>query len=73
MSDEEPVGIRVGEWFFGILIILIGFIVFYFAFTSYSALSTIATDLPILVPSLFMCFGVCLMIVGVILILARHD
>jgi predicted phage tail protein len=73
MSDEEPVGIRIGEKFFGLLTIFIGFIVFYFAFTSYSTLSTVVTSLPIIVPGIFLCFGGSLMVVGVILILARQD
>jgi hypothetical protein len=73
MSEEEPVGIRVGEKFFGLLTIFIGFIAFYFAFTSYSTLSTLVTGLPVLVPDLSMGFGVFLMVVGLILVLARHD
>jgi hypothetical protein len=73
MSDEEPVGIKAGEWFFGILTIIIGFMVFYFAFTSYSTLSTVVTSLPILVPGIFLCFGSLLMVVGAILILAKHE
>ena len=73
MSDEEPVGIRVGEWFFGILMLVIGFIVFYFAFTSYSTLSDIARALPVLVPGIFLGFGGLLMVVGVVLLVARHE
>jgi hypothetical protein len=73
MSDEEPVGIKIGEKFFGLLTIFIGFIVFYFTFTSYSALSTVVTSLPKLVPGTFLCFGGFLMVIGLILILARQD
>lgn len=73
MSDEEPAGIKIGEKFFGILTIFIGFIVFYFTFTSYSTLSTVVTALPILVPGIFLVFSSLIMVVGAILILAKHD
>jgi nitrate reductase gamma subunit len=73
MSDEEPVGIKAGEWFFGILTIIIGFMVFYFTFTSYSTLSTIVSGLPNIVPGTFLCFGGLLMIIGAILILAKRE
>lgn len=73
MSDEEPAGIKIGEKFFGILTIFIGFIVFYFTFTSYSTLSTVVTVLPILVPGIFLVFSSLIMVVGAILILAKHD
>jgi hypothetical protein len=73
MSDEEPVGIKIGEKFFGLLTIFVGFIVFYFAFTSYLALSTVETSLPTLVPGTFLCFGGSLMVIGIVLILARQD
>lgn len=72
MSNEEPVGIEVGEKFFGLLIIFVGFILFYFAFTSYSDLSKVATGLPFVVPGLFLAASSFMMILGVILILARH-
>jgi len=73
MSEEEPVGIKVGEKFFGLLTIFVGFIVFYFAITSFANLSDVVTALPFIVPGIFLCFGAFLMIVGVLLILARHD
>jgi mannose/fructose/N-acetylgalactosamine-specific phosphotransferase system component IIC len=73
MSDEEPAGIKIGEKFFGILTIFVGFLVFYFALTSYSALSTVVIDLPSIVPDTFLVFGGLLMVVGAILILARQD
>lgn len=72
MSDEEPVGIEVGEKFFGLLIILVGFILFYFALTSISDLSRVATFLPAIAPGLFLAASCFLMFIGVILILARH-
>ena len=72
MSDEESVGIKIGEKFFGLLTILIGFIVFYFAFTSISDFSKEAY-LPRFVPGIFLFFGGFLMVVGAILILARQD
>jgi hypothetical protein len=73
MSDEEPAGIKIGEKFFGMLTIFIGFLVFYFTFTSYSTLSTVVTTLPILTPGIFLAFGGLVMVVGTILILAKHD
>jgi uncharacterized membrane protein YidH (DUF202 family) len=73
MSDEEPVGIKIGEKFFGLLIILVGFIVFYFAYTSYSALSRVVPSLPIVVPGLFLFVGVALLVVGFLLIFAKEE
>lgn len=72
MSDEESVGIKIGEKFFGLLTIFIGFIVFYFAFTSYSSFRE-ELYLPLIVPGVFVCIGGFLMVVGVILVLAKHD
>lgn len=73
MSDEEPAGIKIGEKFFGMLTIFVGFLVFYFAITSYSTLSKVVTDLPIILPGIFLVFGGLLMVFGTILILARQD
>jgi len=67
-SEEVPVGLRVGEKFFGLLIILIGFIVFYFAYTSVSSLSSIVPY-----PGLFLFVGALLMLVGLVLTLARSE
>lgn len=73
MSDEEPAGIKIGEKFFGILILFAGFILFYLAYTSLSALNGIVFDLPNIVPYTFLFSGGLLMVIGIILILARQD
>ena len=73
MSDEEPAGIKIGEKFFGILILFIGFILFYFVYTSYSTLESVVFQMPTLVPVMFLFFGGLLMVLGVVLILARQD
>jgi len=73
LSDEEPAGIKIGEKFFGILILFIGFILFYFVYTSYSTLESVVFQMPTLVPVMFLFFGGLLMVLGVVLILARQD
>jgi len=67
-SEGAPVGLRVGERFFGLLLILIGFIVFYFAYTSLSSLLTIVPY-----PGFFLFAGALLMLVGLVLVLARSE
>ena len=73
LSEEEPAGIKIGEKFFGILILFIGFLLFYFAYTSYSTLASVVFQVPTIVPAIFLFFGGLLMVVGVVLILARQD
>ena len=72
-SEEEPVGLKIGEKFFGLLIIIIGVIVFYFAFTSYSTLSAVVPSLPVLVPGIFSFFGAALLLVGVLFVFAKEQ
>jgi len=69
MSNEEvPAGLRIGERFFGLLLILIGFIVFYFAYTSFSSLSK-----EVLYPGLFLFMGASLMLIGLVLVVAKSE
>jgi hypothetical protein len=68
MSEEVPVGLKIGEKFFGLLIMLIGFLVFYFSYTSLSSLGTI-----IPYPDIFPFVGAVLMVVGLLLIFARLE
>jgi hypothetical protein len=72
-GEEEPVGLKFGEYLFGILIIIIGFLVFYYAFTSYSSLSTVVTSMPFIVPGLFLFAGAVLFVVGVLFIFAKKE
>jgi len=72
-SGEEPAGLEIGEKFFAILIILVGFILFYYTYTSYSTLSSIVSSLPILVPGIFMCAGTLFFVVGILLIIAKEE
>ncbi|MBX5326863.1 MAG: hypothetical protein ACQXXH_03260 [Candidatus Bathyarchaeia archaeon] len=65
-SEEAPVGLRIGERFFGLMLILIGVIVFYFAYTSISSLLSIVPY-----PGFFLFAGVVLILIGVLLIFAR--
>jgi hypothetical protein len=72
-GEEEPVGLKVGEKFFGLLVIIVGIIVFYFAFTSQSDLSLVVPSLPVLVPGIFLFFGAVLMLIGVLFIFAKEQ
>ncbi|MGQ9565481.1 MAG: hypothetical protein ACUVT5_02915 [Candidatus Bathyarchaeales archaeon] len=66
MSSEAPVGLRVGERFFGLLLLLIGIIVFYFAYTSVSSLLEIVPY-----PGFFLFAGAALIFIGALLIFAK--
>ena len=72
-SEEEPVGLKIGEKFFGLLIIFIGFVIFYFAYTSYSALSSIVPNLPTIVPGAFLFASVTIIVIGVLFIIAKEE
>ncbi len=72
-SEEEPVGLKIGEKFFGLLIIIIGFIIFYFTYTSYSALSSIVPSLPTIVPGIFLFFSVTIFVIGILFIIAKEE
>jgi len=71
-SEEEPAGLEIGERFFALLIILVGFILFYYTYTSYSTLSSVVPSLPVIVPGLFMCAGALFLVVGILLIIAKE-
>jgi len=63
------VGLRIGERFFGLLLLLVGFIVSYFTYTSMSL-----TEWSIVTyPGLFLFVGVMVMVIGLLLILARSE
>jgi hypothetical protein len=72
-SEEEPAGLEIGEKFFALMIILVGFILFYYTYTSYSTLSSVVPSLPIIVPGLFLCAGALFFVVGVLLIIAKEE
>ena len=72
-SEEEPVGLKIGEKFFGLLIIFIGFVIFYFAYTSYSALSSIVPSLPTIVPGAFLFASVTIIVIGILFIIAKEE
>jgi hypothetical protein len=72
-GEEEPVGLKIGEKFFGILIIIIGFIVFYYAYTSYSDLSTVVTSLPSIVPGVFLFAGAAFFVVGILFLFSKEE
>jgi hypothetical protein len=72
-SEGEPIGLEIGEKFFGILIIIIGFIIFYYAFTSYSDLSTVVAALPFLVPWVFLLSGAAFFVVGFLFLLSKEE
>jgi len=61
---EEPLGLKVTEKFFGLLIILIGVIVFYVTYTNIEGL---------VYPVIFLALGVALIVLGVLMVLARIE
>ncbi len=61
---EEPLGLKVTEKFFGLLIILVGAIIFYVTYTNMQSL---------VYPIMFIVLGVALMVVGIVMVLARAE
>jgi len=57
-------GLKLTEKFFGLLIILVGAIIFYVTYTNIKSL---------VYPVIFIALGVALMVLGVIMILARTE
>jgi predicted phage tail protein len=71
-SEERPAGTEIGEKFFGLMIIIVGFVLFYYSYTSYSTLSSVTPGLPIIVPGMFLCAGAAFLVGGVLLIIAKE-
>jgi hypothetical protein len=65
MSDEGSFGLNTAEKFFGLLILAIGIIAFYYTLTSGSALQ--------LLTDLFAILSIVLMVIGFILIIAKPE
>jgi hypothetical protein len=61
---EEPLGLKVTEKFFGLLLILVGAIVFYVTYTNIESL---------VYPVIFIALGAALMVLGIIMVLARTE
>ena len=61
---EEPLGLKVSEKFFGLLIILVGAILFYVTYIDIENL---------VYPTIFIALGVALMVVGILMVLARTE
>jgi len=61
---EEPLGLKVTEKFFGLLIILVGAIFFYVTYTNIESL---------VYPVIFLALGVALIVLGVLMVLARIE
>ena len=61
---EEPLGLKVTEKFFGLLIILVGAIIFYVTYTNIESL---------VYPVIFLAIGVALIVLGVLMVLARIE
>jgi len=61
---EEPLGLKVTEKFFGLLIILVGAIIFYVTYTNIKSL---------VYPVIFIALGVALIVVGTLMVLARTE
>ncbi|RLI46998.1 hypothetical protein DRO69_01850 [Candidatus Bathyarchaeota archaeon] len=64
---EEPVGLKVSEKFFGLLIILVGAIIFYVTYTNIENLRARAH------PVIFIAVGVALIALGILMVLARAE
>ena len=61
---EEPLGLKLTEKFFGLLIILVGVIIFYVTYTNIESL---------VYPVIFLAIGVALMVLGAIMVLVRVE
>jgi len=61
---EEPVGLTIAEKFFGLLIILVGTIIFYVTYTNLKS---------VIHPFIFLVVGSALIGLGVILVLSRPE
>jgi hypothetical protein len=61
---EQPVGLTIAEKFFGLLIILIGAIIFYVTYTNFKS---------VVHPFIFLVVGSALIGLGVILVLSRAE
>jgi len=61
---EEPFGLKVTEKFFGLLIILIGVIVFYVTYTNIESL---------VYPVIFITLSAALIVLGILMILVRTE
>ncbi len=61
---EEPLGLKLTEKFFGLLIILVGAILFYVTYTNIESL---------MYPVIFIALGAALIVLGVIMVLARTE
>jgi hypothetical protein len=61
---EEPLGLKLTEKFFGLLIILVGAIIFYVTYTNIESL---------VYPIIFLAIGVALIVLGVIMVLVRTE
>jgi len=61
---EEPVGLTIAEKFFGLLIILVGTIIFYVTYTNFKS---------VIHPFIFLAVGSALIGLGVILVLSRPE
>jgi len=61
---EEPLGLKLTEKFFGLLIILVGTILFYVTYTNIESL---------MYPVIFIALGAALIVLGVIMVLARTE
>jgi nicotinamide riboside transporter PnuC len=64
---EEPIGLKVSEKFFGLLIILVGAIIFYVTYTNIESLRPHAH------PVIFLAVGVALIALGILMVLARAE
>ena len=61
---EESFGLEVTEKFFGLLIILVGAILFYVTYTNIESL---------VYPTIFIALGAALMVVGILMVLTRTE
>jgi len=61
---EESLGLKVTEKFFGLLIILVGAILFYVTYTNIESL---------VYPTIFIALGAALMVVGILMVLTRTE
>lgn len=65
MSKEGPIGLTIMEKLLGILIILVGFIMFYVTYTNIGSIGS--------APTFFLVLGIALIVLGVFVLIAKAE
>lgn len=65
MSKEAPIGLTIMEKLLGLLIILVGFIMFYITYTNVASIGS--------APTFFLALGIALIVLGVFVLIAKPE